>query len=146
MLLSSIMFAADAVLYKYVLERVSWGTGYFWATAVAAVIAMMCLLLARKKDEVRQDLRVLRKYSGIILLVGMLSFIGTAGLSFAISKVDATVERSISSFQPFFVLIYALLFAKFLPSGYKEQIDRGSILKKVLLFAATVVGVALTIG
>lgn len=146
MLLSSVMFAADAVLYKYVLDRISWGTAYVWVTVIAAVIGLICLLLARRKDGVKHDLKALREHSGLILIVGILSFVGTAGLSFAISKVDATVERSISSFQPFFVLVYALLFAKFLPYGYKEQIDKSNILKKILLFAATVVGVALTVG
>jgi drug/metabolite transporter (DMT)-like permease len=145
MLLSSSLLAVEVVIYKYIFTQVSWGTGYVWTMGTSSVMALLSLLSLLPRKDTKLELLSLKKYYPIILLVGCVSFLGGIGFSYAIFAVHATVSRSIDSFQPFFVLFYAVLFKQFFPLAFKEQTDFGSIAKKVLLFVITVIGVILTV-
>jgi drug/metabolite transporter (DMT)-like permease len=145
MLLSSSLYAVQVVIYKYIFDQVSWGTGYIWTIGISGVMALLLFLSILKRKDTKSDSLELKKHYRLILFIGALGFVGSIGTVYPISVVPATVARSIGSFQPFFVLLYAILFKRFFPLIFKEQTDFGSIAKKVLLFIATIVGVIMTI-
>jgi hypothetical protein len=146
MLLSSSLLAIEVVVYKYIFDQVSWGTGYIWTMGISILMAMIFLLPSIPNAATKTEFKSLKKYFWVILLVGCISFIGNVGFSYAISAVPATIARSISSFQPFFVLLYAMIFKQFFPLFFKEEIDKRSLLKKLFLFVVTIIGVVLTVG
>jgi len=145
MLLASSLYAIEVVIYKYISLRTSWGTGYVWTLASSGIIAMLLFLPLLKKPNIKPDLEALKKHYPLILLIGCLGFLGSVGVTYAIYSVPVTVARSIGSFQPFFVLLYAIMFKRYFPLVFKEQTDFGSIAKKVLLFIVTIIGVILTV-
>jgi drug/metabolite transporter (DMT)-like permease len=145
MLLSSSLLAVEVVVYKIIFSQVSWGTGYVWTMGISAIMALISLLMLLPNKNTKPELSSLKKHYPIVLLVGCVSFLGGIGFSYAIFAVTATIARSIDSFQPFFVLLYAVAFKKFFPMAFKEEINFQSLIKKVLLFIATVVGVILTV-
>jgi drug/metabolite transporter (DMT)-like permease len=145
MLSSAILLAVEVIIYKYIFTEVGWGTGYVWAMGISAIMAILALIPLLNRTETKTELSALKQHYPVVLLVGCVSFLGGLGFSFAIHAVSATVARSISSFQPFFVLLYAVMFKRFFPLAFKEQTDSGSIAKKVLLFITTIIGVILTV-
>ncbi|MFA6098056.1 MAG: EamA family transporter [Patescibacteria group bacterium] len=144
-LLSSALLAVEVVIFKYIFTQVSWGTGYVWTVVIASAIALAALLPQLRRTDTRQELVALKKNYWLILLVGGASFLGNIGFSYAIFAVPATVSRSIDSFQPFFVLLYAILFKRYFPLAFKESTNRRSLIKKIVLFAVMVIGVILTV-
>jgi drug/metabolite transporter (DMT)-like permease len=146
MLLSSSMLAVEVVIYKYIFDQVSWGTGFVWTVGISAAMAVLVVLFSPGvRKTMRAELPALKKYYWLILLIGGIGFLGSSGFTYSISQVPATVSRTIGSFQPMFVLIYALIFKRFFPLWFKEEIDLRSLGKKILLFIITVIGVVLTI-
>lgn len=146
MFLSSSLLAVEVVVYKYVFEQISWGAGLFWTIVISALMGLASLLVGKFRVGFREEFQALKKYYPYILTVGGLGFFGFIGFSYAIAQVPATVSRSISSFQPFFVLLYAVLFSRFLPRAFKENVSSSILIKKLLLFIFTTVGVVLIVN
>jgi drug/metabolite transporter (DMT)-like permease len=146
MLFASSLLAVETVVYKYVFNQVSWGTGFFWVMAISGLMGLMSLFIPKIFRETKPELPALKKYYPFILLVATVGFLGNMGFSYAISQVPATVSRSIGAFQPFFVLSYAILFRRFFPQAFREEISFRSISKKLVLFVFITIGVVLTIS
>lgn len=145
MLFSSSLLAIEVVIYKHVFNQVSWGTGFFWTIAVSAMIGLLSYAIPKVGVNIQSELPHLRRYYLIILLVGLVGFIGNIGFSYTVSQVSPTVSRSISSFQPIFVLVYAIIFKKYFPLAFKEEVNLRNMVQKIILFIAIAVGVILTI-
>lgn len=82
------------------------------------------------------------------LFVGMelLNWGGMLGGSYALYLIPASIAKGISSTQPIFVLIYAVLFAKFWPNLFKEYLGKDGVTKKIILFIFTIIGIFLVAG
>jgi drug/metabolite transporter (DMT)-like permease len=145
MLLSSSMLAIEVVIYKYIFDQVSWGTGFVWTVGISGLIGLFTLFVPSVRRTIKTELPALKKYYWLILLIGGIGFFGSSGFTYSISQVPATVSRSIGSFQPVFVLLYAIIFKRFFPAGFREEIGIRSLGKKILLFIITIIGVVLTV-
>ena len=145
MLFASSLLAVEVVIYRYIFNQVSWGTGFFWTTSISALLGLMSLLIPNLWQGAKSELSSLKKHYHPILLIGVVGFIGCIGFSYPISQVPATVSRSISSFQPFFVLLYAVMFAKHFPLAFREEVSMLSIGKKLILFVIMTIGIILMV-
>ncbi len=145
MLLASALLAIEVVIYKYIFDQVGWSTGFVWVLGISGVMGLFTILLPKVRQSIKLELPALKKYYWLILLIGGIGFFGNIGFTYAVSQVPATVARTIDSFQPMFVLFYAVIFKRFFPISFKEEVDIRSLAKKVVLFIITVIGVVLTV-
>jgi len=145
MFVCSALLAIEAVVYKYLFESVSWSTGFVWTTLFSAAIIIGFLLVPKIRRDVKEQTGNLKRNAPVFAFEELLTFGGSAASTYAISLVPVTLAKSIGAFQPFFVLVYALVLGRFFPQMFHENIDRRSLVKKFLLFAIMVIGIILVV-
>lgn len=143
MALCTLILAFEAVIYKYVVTNVSWSTGFTWGTVFSLLLILPVFLFRKRRREFSTQLPSVWKNLHLFVGESFLTFAGSAAGVFAVSLAPVTLIEGIDSFQPFFVLLYALLFTKFFPKVFKEKISVHAIIKKILLFAIMILGIIL---
>ena len=146
MLVCSILLAIEAVVYKYLFENVSWSTGFVWTTLFSSAIIFCFLLVPKLRKDIREQTSDLKRNVPVFAFEELLTFGGSAASTFAISLVPVTLAKSIGAFQPFFVLIYALILGKSFPQMFRESVDHRSLVKKFMLFAIMIIGIILIVS
>lgn len=146
MLVCSMLLALEAVMYKYLFENVSWSTGFVWPTLFSFAIIVCFLFVPKLRRDIRDQTSDLKRNAPIFALEEFLTFGGAATATFVISLVPVTLAESIGAFQPFFVLVYALILGKFFPQMFRESVDRRSVVKKCMLFGIMVMGIILIVS
>ena len=146
MALSSLLISLNAVLYKFIFNDVGWGTGFFWTVLFSIVIVLGFLAAPRLRSEIFRSAGRLRSQAGLVFLDAVCSFGGLTAATYARSLVPVTMEQSIDSFQPFFVLLYALALKRRFPRAFRESTDRRSLIRKFALFAVMVLGAVLVVS
>lgn len=146
MLLCSILLAVEAVVYKYIFENIGWSTGFAWAMPISTLVVLGFLFVPKIRRDIFKNTKDLKHNAPIFMLEEFLTFGGTVAATYAISLVPVTMKESISAFEPFFPLFYALTLARFFPNLFRERIDRRSVLKKFIIFGIMIVGIILVIG
>lgn len=143
----SLALAVQAVLYKFVFEAgASWGSVVTALAVFDIFISGAIMLSVNSLQQVRDDFARIKKHLKLFFLQQFLEWGGTAGGSFAVSVLPATVARGIVTTQPFFVLLYALIFGRAFPHMFKELVDRGAVVKKTLLFVLILLGTILVVA
>src|SRR3989344_1587664 len=145
MLVCSILLALESVVYKYLFENVSWSTGFVWTTFFSSAIASCFLSVPKLRRDIHGQTSDLKRNIPVFAFEEFLTFGGSAASTYAISLVPVTLAKSIGAFQPFFVLIYALIIGKSFPQIFRESADRRTIVKKFMLFAIMVIGIILIV-
>jgi drug/metabolite transporter (DMT)-like permease len=145
MLLASFLVSLEVVLYKYLLERVDWGTGFVSAVLAGFMLSLSLLLMRPTRHRIVSGWGTFRKRFGVIALQEFFTISASASYTYATASLPATVVSGVGESQAFIVLMYALGFSKTFPRIFKEKIDGRSVLKKMVLFGLTVVGVWLII-
>ncbi|MEI7891089.1 MAG: EamA family transporter [bacterium] len=141
----SIILAIEGIIYKYILESISWGTGFFWVTLFSSLISVS--IFAHKPSQViiKENFKSFKKSFKILIAQEILTWSGNMVEVYAISILPITMVKGITSSQPIFVLIYAVLFAKLFPHAFKEKTDMGNMIKKIILFLIMIGGTLLVI-
>lgn len=146
MFFSSFFLSIEAVIYKYVLGSASWSTTVVSTSVSSFIIVLVLLSIPYIRRSVIEQFRQLKSIATLFTLNELFAFIGNITSPYVVSLVPVTVAKSIEGFQPFFVLVYALIFHRFLPGVFRETIDRRTIIKKIVLFAFMIAGVVLVVG
>lgn len=146
MLACSVLLSIEAVLYKYIFNDTNWSTGFVWPVIFSFVLVVFLLLIPSYRRDVFTHISVFRKNFRLFALEEFLTFGGVAASTYVVSFIPVTLEQSIGSFQPIFILAYALLFKRFFPNVFREEINTQSLIKKGFLFLLMIVGVLLVIG
>lgn len=144
MLLVSTILALQSVLLKYVYTQgVGWGSSIVWMTVFQFIVAGACVLFQRSQADFKGSLEKFK--SAWLLLIGVefLSWGGNLAGSYALYLIPASVMKGITSTQPVFVLIYALLFVRVWPNLFREYLGKKDIAKKAISFAVMIAGVLL---
>ncbi len=141
MILCSFILAVEVVVYKYIFNFMSWGTGFTWASIFSFIFIIPLIFIPKVREDIKLQIKQFKSSFFLFILEEFLTFGGSAGLTFAISIASVTLVEVFSSFQPIFVLIYAVLLSKFFPNIFKENISRESIVKKTILFIIMIAGI-----
>ncbi len=145
MMFCSVLLAVETVMYKYIFENVSWSTGFVWTGVLSSIIVLFFLMVPKIRQNIMGQTSDLKQNLHLFMFQEFSSFAGSAALTLAISLVPVTLAAGIESSQPFFVLIYALLFGRSYSRLFKEGIDRRSVFKKTLLFLIMLLGIILIV-
>ncbi len=143
MSLVSIILAFEGVIYKYIFNNVDWVTGFTWAVVASFILTLPMLLVKISREKIFLQWSSFKNKFHLFTLEELFTFSGTGFSTFATSLAPVTIVKAIDSFQPFFVLLCAIIFARFYPTVFKERIDSKTIIKKTLLFIVMIIGVVL---
>lgn len=143
MALASLLIALEAVLYKYLFQEMSWSTAFVWSNAASIVAIVPLLLWPGTGRAIKNSWGQFTRKGHIFVLEELMTFAGAGAMTYAIALAPVTLVEGIGALQPFFVLVYAIVFRRVLPDMFKEQLDRKSLLKKIAFFGMMVIGVIL---
>jgi drug/metabolite transporter (DMT)-like permease len=142
----SLLLAVQTILYKYAFDAgASWGSVVTASTIFDIFISGVVMLTVNPLWEIALDFQKIRGNLKLFFLQQGLEWGGNASGSFAVSVLPATVARGIVSTQPFFVLVYALLFGRAFPHMFKELVDGRELVKKSILFGVIIIGTILVV-
>lgn len=145
MLLCSLILTIEIIIYKYILTDLSWGTTIFWSSASSFIIGMSFFLIPIYRRKIFDQFQSFKKNIKILFFGEFLTWGGIVSSLYVISFIPVTLEESVSSFQPFFVLFYGIILSRFFPNLIKEKIDPKSIFKKIILFVMMILGIIMTL-
>ncbi len=147
LLLCSFTLSVYEILTKYVLGSLDLTSFLFWEFVGFVIASFLTFshprirhsFIASVKGMKRPVLfwRIVNTYMSLTALI--LYFV-------AMSIGLASLVSGATSFEPFFVLVFALLFSLFLPNVLKEDIGRGALVVKALAVALIVAGAWLIAG
>ena len=141
MALASFATSLESVVYKFVLNSISWSTALSWSTVFSLIFISVIVLVSRQWRPIFQSFSRFR--SKLPLLAGeeLLTFTGSAAVVLAISLAPVTLVKGITALQPIFVLVIAVILKKqYKHFSFKEEVHRRALLKKVILFIAIIIG------
>lgn len=143
MLLSSALLSVEVVVYKYVFNQVSWGTGFFWPMMVPVGFISIIVLYPKFRHSLRQPWQHARTAFPLLFLEEFFAFSGIVAGTYAVSLVPVTIERTVGETQPFFVLLYSIILMRFMPGFPVEAFTKQSVIRKACLFILMTIGVGL---
>ncbi len=145
MFAASLLLSVQAVVFKYLFIEIGWIDGFFWSVVFSFCWAMLLLVFPVARQDIRRTFSNFKGIAPIFAVEEFVTFGGTAAGTYALALAPTTVVKSIEEFQPFFVLIYALLLKRFFPHYFREKIDLKSSMKKIILFCGMTIGIFLIV-
>lgn len=140
----SAMLSLQEVLYKYCFEHgADWVTVLTWCSVIQLLLAGIFALGPKTRHDVGRTVMSIKSVGPLVILMQLLTWGGEATETYALSLIPASVASGIDSTQPIFVLVFAAFFVKKKPDMFREQLQGGSLLKKILLFVFMAVGTVL---
>ncbi|PIT86407.1 MAG: hypothetical protein COU33_03375, partial [Candidatus Magasanikbacteria bacterium CG10_big_fil_rev_8_21_14_0_10_43_6] len=130
---------------KYVIIETDWITGFTYGTLFSLVFVMLVPLIPKYRRIIGTEFSSYRQGCKLLIASEFLTFGANAIYIYAMSLTAVSLVNAIDSFQPFFVLLYAFVVAKYIPEFFKENITPANILKKFLFFGCMVLGVLLVV-
>lgn len=145
MMLSSVMIAVNALVFKVVaLDENFWGTA-FWeyiGGAAFGVFLFACIPLYR-----RQFIATIRRGKARILGVNMVAEFLNIGAKLAANFASLLAPLAlvwvVNGFQPLIVFLYGVALTLFLPKFGQEDVSRRVVLQKLLAIGVMITGVYL---
>lgn len=146
MTLCTFIISFEVVIYKYIFNLMSWGTGFTWATLFSFLFALPLIFIAKTREDIFSQIKTFKANFRLFALEEFLTFSGSATSTFAISLTSVTLVKAISSFQPVVILLYALVLGRFLPAVFKEDLTIINVIKKVISFIVMALGVIIILS
>lgn len=140
MLVCSLLWAFQLVLFKSMLNTISWATGLFWTTLFSLFLTSGMLVFSGPRNSLLHYLRHMKSDIVYLIVEGAFIFVGTAASMAAISMAPVTVVKSIGALQPLIILLYALILRPIFPRIFHENRSKKRTVFKVLLFVLTIIG------
>jgi len=144
MIVTSLTFSLNAVITKYLLDFVDFWTifSYIRIGAFFALIPIFCFSFKDLISTVREHGK---KTVILISLNEVFALFAVILITIAMTKGYVTLVNALSSIQPFFVLSIAVILSVFYPKILKEEIDKKTVLIKLIAITLMFVGVILII-
>jgi len=133
MLGASLMNSLIGVLYKFSLERVDWVTSFTYVTIFSAGSVFVISLFRVK--AIRTHWVTAKQHARTLIAISLMGWVASLCGTAALSVASVTVVKGIFATQPLFVIAYTWMFQRRWPHLFKENMTRGHILKKGILFA-----------
>lgn len=134
-----VILAISAVSQKYLLNHIGYFS-LFFCMALGMFLFGVSLLLSQ---TIRRNLVITLRKPRKISFVFVSDFVASLGIiaSFiALSLGPVSLISAFGSLQPLFVLVYALFLSIFLPRILKEEIDKRTIMLKLIAVIVVLIG------
>src|SRR3989344_948631 len=146
MILCTLIISFEVVIYKYIFNIMSWGTGFTWATLFSFMFALPLIFIKKTRNGIFSQVKTFKNNFKLFAFEEFLTFSGSAASTFAISLTSVTLVSAVTSFQPIVVLLYALTLGRFFPKFFKEDITTKNLIKKIILFVIMVLGIIIILS
>jgi len=144
MVLASLVFSVNAIITKYLLGFVDFWT-IFSYIRVGAFFALIPIFFFSFKDLIFAVREYGKKAIIVISLNEILALVGVILITIAMARGYVTLVNALSSVQPFFVLLIAVILTIFYPKILKEEIGKSTVLLKLVAITLMFIGVILVI-
>lgn len=139
MILSSLSLAINYVITKYLLDFADFWTIFSW-TRIGIIVALIPVYFVCFPDLLSTVKEHGIKVIGVISISQSLSVIGVLFITIAASVGYITLVNALSSVQPLFVLLFAVLLSIFYPRILKEEIGKSTLLLKFIAIILMFIG------
>lgn len=144
MILSTFSLSLNQLLTKYLLNFTDYWTIFSWERIGAAIglIPLVYIYLPDLIDTVKEHGK------RVVMAISVnetLNLFGVLFITIAVSVGYVTLANALSSIQPFFVLLFALILSRFYPSILKEEISKSTVFLKSIAVILMFVGAILII-
>jgi len=147
MLLCCVFFAGYDVSLRYLLvSGYPFSSAFICNSVLIIVISFVVLLFNRKlRNDVQKERQhyLLPKIITFIVIVSILSRVGTLFNTWAISLGPVSLVNAMEGFQVLFVFLVVVLISIFVPKIIKEEIDRKNIILKIISFIFLLLGMTI---
>jgi len=144
MVVASLTLSLNSVITKYLLNFVDFWT-IFSYIRIGAFFALIPIFFFSFKD-LKLAVRENGKKTIIVMSLNeILALFAVILITIAMTKGYVTLVNALSSVQPFFVLLIAVILSVFYPKILKEEIGKSAILLKLIAITLMFVGVILII-
>lgn len=142
MLIASIMFSLDTVLFKVAGVTSDFWTGAFWKYVGFLIPAILMLIfIKRYRNEffdVWKNNQV--KVTSINVANEVINTTAVLAMNFAILIAPLALVWVVNGFQPFFVFLYGLILTIFFPKIVKENITKRVLIHKIFFIILMFIG------
>jgi len=142
MIACALFLSVSSVITKYLL-----GFADFWTIFAyekigvgIAIIPVLYFGLSHMKSDVKEHGK---RVVGAICISDILTVVGSMLATAAISVGSVTLVNAMTSVQPFFVLLFAVVLSIFYPRILKEEIGKSAVLLKLLAITLMFIGAIL---
>jgi drug/metabolite transporter (DMT)-like permease len=147
LLLCSLTISGYEIMTKYVLGSIDLTSYLFWEFAGFVIAASLTFGHSRTRHTFLTSVREMSRPILFWRFVNTYMSLAALILYFAAMSIGfASLVSAATSFEPFFVLLFALLFSLFMPHVLKEDIGRGALVMKAVAVALIVAGAWLIAG
>jgi len=142
MILACLILSGDAIITKYLLNFADFWTifSYIRIGTIFALIPIFCFSVP---DLISMTKEHGPKVITLISLNEMLNLVGVLLITIATAVGYVTLVSALSSIQPFFVLLLAVILTIFYPKILKEEIGKKSMFLKLFAIILMFVGAIL---
>jgi len=140
-LAATLLFSVDTIITSIVIERAGWFSALYWKLAIASAI-----LVLLSPFYMRNLFLMVKKYPKPVCLAAAgegISIVARGVLYYSFTLAPVSLVYSISSMQPFVVLVLAIAFTKIAPNFLKENIAIDQVSIKLIAVLLAVVGAIL---
>lgn len=143
--ISCLLFSISWVLSKYILDDITYYNFFFWSRlggflAISAILISSYKMINLKIMEINKISFALLAFSEILNLIGLFL------ITIVLSQEPASIISTIMSSQPIFVLAYAFILSYYLPKTFKLEVQRATIMAKIIASALIILGFLLIKG
>lgn len=141
---ASLFLAFEAIFLKLLFDQ---GVAVSTAVGGEALASLFFGLSVALWASVRREIgRHFGKFLAVLptyFAEELFTFLGLFFEGSAISRTSVSVAKAVTMASPFFLVLYAEAGARFFPDFFKEDLRKGRMMKKIVLFAILLVGIAL---
>lgn len=145
MIFAVFIFAVNAVFIKYLLNFADYWTIFSYARigSFLALVPVIYFSIPELKETVRKHGK---KTLAIMSANSVLNVLGVFFITIAASLGFITLVRALTSLQPFFVLLFAIILSIFFPKILKEDINKKTIVLKVIAIILLIAGALIIVS
>jgi transporter family protein len=144
MVLSATFMAANMLITKFVLNYTDFWTVFAWSR-IGTFIFFVPIAYFNRKRLIQAIKKTKNVAYGLVSINEVINLSGLIFITIASSIGLVTVVTGLSTIQPLFVSIFAIILSIFFPKIIKEEINRNIIVQKLIAIILIIVGSVLLI-
>jgi drug/metabolite transporter (DMT)-like permease len=146
-LLCSLLLSVYEILTKYVLGSLDLTSFFFWEFIGFLIAAGLTFIHPKIRQSFLTTVKGMKRHILFWRSVNTYMSITALILYFAAMSIGlASLVSGATSFEPFFVLVFAVLFSLLIPQVFKEDIGKGALVVKAVAVTLIVAGAWLIAG
>ncbi len=142
MILSIFLTSISLIVAKHIYNITSFWSAFLWLR-VTGFTALLALLLPSVRKNALETFKAMKpKIKGLMIFKMIIDFSSFTFAGYALMKGPTSLVAALSSsLLPLFVFLLAVFISIYLPKIVKEQINKKTILTKLLAIALIIVGI-----